>query len=193
VESDDDDAEPTKTSASAESPAKKKAKIDPSNSIEEMADEAQEIAAEQLKDIKKVTEKGSFEIKPVIKKGPTAPHSIFSRPSPAPKAGPSSSSNTFKDKTKKRKIDPDDDENEMDVEGTPADDHESAGKSSQHEDDDAEEDEVNEEAESKEMNEAAMKLASTYAGTLDSVSKKGKQWKEGEPYVLKHTIYSGQH
>ena len=151
VTSEDEEGEQTAgSSKTSKEPEHKKARIGVGETIEEMAQDLQDIAAEQLKDIK-----------------------------PAPASGTADSgglSSTNKGKGK-AKIDPDDDEEEEETHNLDEDvDMDSPGDADEGEDDDQKE-----EADKKEMNEAAMKLASTYAGTLDSVTKDASQWKEGAP------------
>jgi hypothetical protein len=176
---DEDELNVASSSKSAEEPEHKKAKIAVDETVVEMARDVQDIAAQQLKDIKQAPKpvdviKPPSEDKVKEKKASFPPAPIFassSKPKPS-----SSSSEKPKSKSKgKAKVDPDDEDDEE----TKMD--EDAGMDSPEDADDGEDDDIKEEADKKEMNEAAMKLASTYAGTLNSVTKEGSQWEEGKP------------
>ena len=175
---DEDESKVAGSSRSGEEPEHKKAKIQVGETIEEMAQDVQDIAAQQLKDIKQApgaVESGLSSIN-VKEEGPKM--SFAPASSSASSSKPKLSSTIEKPKSKgkgKAKIDPDEDEeeelNKVEDEGTESPDDA----------DDGEDDDIKEEADKKEMNDAALKLASTYAGTLDSVTKGGSQWKEGAP------------
>lgn len=176
---DEDELNVASSSKLAEEPEHKKAKIAVDETVEEMAQDVQDIAAQQLKDIKQAPKpvdaiETPSEDKVKVKKASFPPAPIFastSKPKPS-----SSSSEKPKSKGKgKAKVDPDDEDDEE----TKMD--EDAGLDSPEDADDGEDDDIKEEADKKEMNEAAMKLASTYAGTLNSVTKEESQWEEGKP------------
>lgn len=183
VTSEDEEGEQTAGSCKkSKEPEQKKAKIGVDDTIEEMAQDLQDIAAEQLKDIKPAPASGtadsgglsSAEIAKRPKKNSPPPTSAVATNS---KAKPPSIAGKSTNKGKgKAKIDPDDDEEEE-----THDLDEDVNMDSPGDADEGEDDDQKEEADKNEMNEAAMKLASTYAGTLDSVTKDASQWKEGAP------------
>ena len=184
VTSEDEEGEQTTgSSKTSKEPEQKKTRIGVDETIEEMAQDLQDIAAEQLKDIKPAPASGtsdsgglsSAEIAKRSKKNSPPPTSAVATNS---KAKPPSIAGNPTNKGKgKAKIDPDDDEEEEETHNL----DEDVNMDSPGDADEGEDDDQKEEADKKEMNEAAMKLASTYAGTLDSVTKDASQWKEGAP------------
>jgi hypothetical protein len=177
---DEDDEELAGSSMSLKEPEHKKTKIGVDETVGEIAQDLQDIAAEQLKDIKQAPASRTAESGESSSAGKAKAKKISPSPTPitvpSSKAKPNSAAGKSNNKGKgKVKIDPDEDEEEAQQLD------EDAGTESLEDGEDGEDDDLKEEADKKEMNEAAMKLASTYAGTLDSVTQGGFQWKEGTP------------
>ena len=161
-------------STKTQEPEQKKLKMDPGESVEEMAQDIQDIAAQQLSDIKSAPAASGSDIHsthPVSESKP--PSALSSRPTIASKPTVKTDKPNGKGKGK-AKVDPDEEPEDIR-------DVEDQGVKSGGDGDDAEEDDIEDEKDKKEMNDAAMKLAATYAGTLSDTMKGTVSWKAGQP------------
>jgi len=161
-------------STKTQEPEQKKLKMDPGESVEEMAQDIQDIAAQQLSDIKSAPAASGSDIHsthPVS--GSKPPSALSSTPTIASKPTVKTDKPNGKGKGK-AKVDPDEEPEDIR-------DVEDQGVKSGGDGDDAEEDDIEDEKDKKEMNDAAMKLAATYAGTLSDTMKGTVSWKAGQP------------
>jgi len=148
--------------------------MDTGDSVEEMAQDIQNIAAQQLSDIKAAPGASDFKI-------PSTKLHSKSESLPESSSGLTATTRPIVEAEKptrkskgKAKVDPDDEPDELREVEDP--DVKSGADG-----DDAEDDDIEDEKDRKEMNDAAMKLAATYAGTLSDAMKGTVSWKAGQP------------